>query len=436
MNDWQAAYQSKLVTPEAALAAIRSGDRVYLSFGVEPQTLVTALAGRAGDLRDVEVIASGASEQLVWSLPGFEGSFQASIETMGLAASKEALATRRAGYYPTLFSKTFKAFDERPDEALPIDVCLCTVSLPDAGGLCSFGLSLWHRPSFARRARLTIAEVDPDLPRARGDNAIHVSEIDYFVEKQALRPARVRSQPEEHTRKIAGFVAELIRDGDTLQIGAGSASSRLSQLGIFDGKRDLGWHSESTQAGVITAVRQGIITGARKTLNRGKLVTTTLVIAPEERAFAENNPDIELREVTYTNDIQVIAAHDNMVAINNALAIDLTGQITAESLGPHVWRGMGGQPEFAAGAFLSRGGRSITVLPSVTSSGISRICGHLEPGTFVTVPRYFADTIVTEWGVARLLGKSQRQRALELINIAHPDHRAGLKRIAEKLFWP
>jgi 4-hydroxybutyrate CoA-transferase len=208
------------------------------------------------------------------------------------------------------------------------------------------------------------------------------------------------------------------------------------RLGVFEGKHDLGWHSEMTPPGIITAMRAGIITGARKTVNPGKLVTTLLSVSPDELEGLDRDPNIELLDVTYVNDINVIAAHDNMVAINNAISVDLTGQIVSEAIGPVIRSGMGGQPEFAIGAFLSKGGRSITVLPSQTSSGISRICAQLEPGSFVTVPRYFADTVVTEWGVARLLGKSQRQRALELIAIAHPDHRAGLKRAAERLFWP
>jgi 4-hydroxybutyrate CoA-transferase len=188
--------------------------------------------------------------------------------------------------------------------------------------------------------------------------------------------------------------------------------------------------------GVLSHVRTGVINGSRKTNDTGIFVTTSLSMSAGERATVENNPRIEVRDATEVNNIRAIAAQENMVAINTALSVDLTGQIVAESIGPRMWRGMGGQPEFAIGAFLSKGGRSITVLPSVTSSGISRICGQLEAGSYVTVPRYFADTIITEWGVARLLGKSQRQRAWELIRIAHPDHRADLRKVANKLFWP
>jgi 4-hydroxybutyrate CoA-transferase len=400
--------------------------------------VITALAGRAGDLHDVEVITQFPSDLQVWFELGLEQSIRGSIETHGPSElGKAALAARTTDFYPTLFSKTVKGVDERPNEALPIDVLLCSVTPPDAEGFCSFGLSLFLKSSLASRARLTIAELEPDLPRTSGDSLIHVSAIDYFVEQQVSRPDWLPTdEPEEHSKRIAGFAAELIRDGDTLQMGVGTAIRHLPQLGLFDQKHDLGWHSEATPPGVLTAMRDGIITGARKTVDQGKLVTTLLVPRPDELDYIKGNPRIEVRDSTYVNDIHVISAHDNMVAINNAIAVDLTGQIVAESVGPRMWSGMGGQPEFAIGAFLSKGGRSITVLPSVTSTGISRICSQLLPGSYVTVPRYFADTIVTEWGVARLLGKSQRQRALELINIAHPEQRDQLRREAQRLFWP
>ncbi|MBI4300824.1 MAG: 4-hydroxybutyrate CoA transferase, partial [Chloroflexi bacterium] len=212
----------------------------------------------------------------------------------------------------------------------------------------------------------------------------------------------------------------------------------IVRCGAFDGKNDLGWHSETTPAGIVGLVKKGIFTGLYKTHHKGKMVASAFRGEdPEEAAYVDRNPMWELYGLTYVNDIRFIASHDNQVAINNALAVDLTGQIASESLGPGVYAGPGGQPEFAIGAVLSKGGRSITVLPSTARNGaISRIVPVLRPGTAVTVPRHFADCIVTEYGVAHLLGKSQRERAEELIAIARPDFRAELRSEAQKLYYP
>jgi 4-hydroxybutyrate CoA-transferase len=429
-------YGGKLVPAEAAVQVIRSGDRVAVGRGDEPLTLLTALAGRVGEVESVEIFAERAAEFQVWFSPGVETSFSASVLTAGSSSTREAIAARLADYYPTLYSLTFKALDERPAEAAPFDVLLLSVAPPDENGFCSLGFHPWRKPSLVRRARTVIAEVDPGLPRTAGPAHVHVADIDLFTEKLVESPPRGPKAASEQAPAIAGYLRELIRDGDTLQIGGGSTTDPLPRLGIFEGKRDLGWHSEVTPPGVVTAMMAGIITGARKSVHRGKLVTASLNADDDEVLYATENPLIELRDVSEVNDIRLIAAQENMVAINNAIAVDLTGQIVAEGLGPRIWSGMGGQPEFAIGAVLARGGRSITVLPSVTSGGISRICAQLPAGSYVTVPRYFADTVVTEWGVARLLGKSQRQRAEELIAIAHPDHRADLRREAKRQFWP
>ncbi|MFQ5825935.1 MAG: acetyl-CoA hydrolase/transferase family protein, partial [Dehalococcoidia bacterium] len=337
-------------------------------------------------------------------------------------------------------------FYQYPWDMGEADVLLTVVSPPDEHGFCSFGGSLWNKKAQVRGAGRVLAEVNKNLIRTYGDNFIHVSEIDYFVERVPTgRPpggtnlrGRAGEGLGEVEKSIAENVGSLIRDGDTLQIGVGSASEAAARAGVFDAKHDLGWHSENTPRGIIRLVREGVISGRRKTLHPGKAVATAIVgDTREELAFVDGNPLFELYSADYVLDARVIAAHDNMVAINGAIAVDLTGQIAAESIGPRLVSAVGGQLTFVIGAHLSRGGRAITVLPSTAGEGrVSRLVPRLEEGTVVSIPRSLADVVVTEYGVAQLRGKSQRQRALELISIAHPDFRAQLRRDAERLFWP
>jgi 4-hydroxybutyrate CoA-transferase len=230
--------------------------------------------------------------------------------------------------------------------------------------------------------------------------------------------------------QLGGFVSELVRDGDTIQIGTGGLTNGLPAAGAFAGKQDLGVHAELSVPGMTRLVRDGVITGARKTLHPGKYVSTQLEATGEgDIDFINENPLFELRDVTYVNDPRVIAQNDNLIAINNALAIDFTGQVTAESIGAEMWSGPGGQQDFAIGSLMAKGGRNVTVLRSVAAGGeVSRIMPRLPEGAIITVPRQYTDYVITEFGIARLFGKSDRERAEELIAVAHPDHRAELRR--------
>jgi 4-hydroxybutyrate CoA-transferase len=291
---------------------------------------------------------------------------------------------------------------------------------------------------------LTIAEVNKNLIRTYGDNYVHVSEISYFVEHVSTGrvpgtgtlASRQPKAPEPYVKRIAENVGQLIRDGDTLQIGIGRTTEPLLRMGMLNGRKDIGWHSEATPPGVIAMVRQGVINGSRKTLNPGKCVVTSIGGgSKEEMEWVNMNPLFLLVDVSYLEDIRVIAAHDNYVAINNALMVDLGGQIASETLGTRLMSQAGGQIPFVFGATMSKGGRSITCLPSTAQGGkVSRIVPTLPQGTVVTIQRNLADYIVTEYGVARIKGKTLRQRAQALINIAHPDFREELKREAKKLF--
>jgi 4-hydroxybutyrate CoA-transferase len=439
---WEEEYKKKLVTPEQAVSVIKSGDRVCFVQGNEPQALGLALAARLGEVENVLLSLRTPGRDFGWYDPVFEMSFKIEVG-FPLPIVRQIIAERRCDL--AIGSLGF-IFHE--DERGPADVVMVEVSPPDAHGYCSFGASVWTKKTECLRAKCVLAEVNKNLIRTYGDNYIHVSEIDYFVEHtpSGKQPGgtdllgRKDVQPGEAEKAIAGYVSELVKDGDTLQVGVGSTSEWCCVLGTFDNKVDLGWHSETTPRGIIPLIRKGVITGKHKTLNPNKAIATACGGgSKEDMDFVTMNPAFELHSAEYCLDVRVIAQHDNMVTVNSAVSVDFAGQIAAESIGPRVISGAGGQTAFAIGSFLSKGGRSITVLTSTAGSGekrVSRITPLLAEGTIVTVPRTISDYVVTEYGIAHIKSKTQRQRALALIDIAHPDFRAELKKEAEKLYWP
>jgi len=438
--DWREEYKRKLITAEQAAAMVKSGDRLVFSAGREAFSVGLAIAARKDELKNVSVYVPSPGYDFGWYDRGWQDSFDVSIG-MPTGTCQDAMDARLVD----VSIGTLIPFAEIAGSP-KVDVLLTEVSPPDEHGFCSFGASLWNKPKQISDAKLVIAEVNNNLIRTYGDNYIHFSAIDYFVEhiSQGGAPGmgtlggRQPKEPEPFQKKIAQSVASLIRDGDTIQIGIGRTTEPLVKLGIFSGKRDLGWHSEATPPGVISLIREGVINGSRKTLHPGKAVITSIGGASkEDMEWVTMNPLFMLVDVTYLEDIRVIAAHDNYVAINNALMIDLTGQICAETIGNRLMSQAGGQIPFVYGATLSKGGRAITCLPSTAQGGkISRIVPTVPPGTVVTIQRNLADNIITEYGIARLKGKTLRQRAQELINVAHPDFREELKKAAAKLYWP
>ena len=435
----QEEYKRKTVSPEEAVQVIKSGDCVVFA-APEPLTLGLALAARRGELKDVKVLVYGPSRDFGWYDPGWEDSFQISIGYV-LPIARQMMEERRGDYLvPSLFAYPVVESMEKAD------VYMVQLSPPDEHGFCSFGNSLWDKKKRVKEAKIVMAEVNENFIRTYGDNFIHLSEIDYFVEHTPTGRipgatdilGRKTSGPGEVEKKIAEYVGTLINDGDVLEIGVGGTAEWIVPLGALDNRRDLGWFSENTVRGIATLVRNGVINGSRKTIHRGKAVGTAVGGGTkEEMDFINMNPQFEVYGSDYILNPGVIAQNDNQVAINSAISVDLTGQIASESAGPTMVSGTGGQLAFAIGANLSRGGRNITVFRSTARGDkVSRIVPMLEPGSIVTVPRTLADLIVTEYGIARLKGKTQRERALELIAIAHPDFRAELKNEANKLFWP
>ena len=492
--DWREEYKRKLVPAEEAVKLVKSGDRVEISIYPTPTLLPAALAGRRTELRNVETVMPEPTYPMPWFEPGWEESFSTPLELhIGMGGARPIIDEKRGDYYPVLFSLWHKPYIDERDFIPPIDVFMCTVSPPDKNGYCSFGGHLWNKRVLARLAKIVLVEVDQTAIRTYGTNYIHISEIDRFVENppkrmtdqemdeiidgmpdeagrselravaRRIEPERrydflpqlalmdgptirgwaqvygYQAEPEPAVKTIGEYVAELIPDGSTLQVGGGTPSTLLPGLGVFDDKHDLGIHSEMSARGLIKLVEKGVATGRRKNFHPGKAVLSALTASTmEEIRYAHNNPLIELYDSSYVVNISNVAANDNMVSINSALSIDLTGQITSETVfGGRLIAGTGGQPELHMGAVSSRGGRGITCLRSTAVGGVvSRIVAQHDAGAAITVTRGFADYVVTEYGVASLLGKTFRQRAEELISVAHPDFRAELRQEARKLFYP
>ncbi len=430
-TDWRDLLGLKLTTPDTAVDVVKDGDRVVIGMmHLTPLELCRALARRQTELRGVTVDAS-LSAFVKWWPHG---------EASGLMIESFFLLDRdrdlyREGKIQYRIAPPYRA-DLSRWTALPIDVFMTQVTPPDADGWCSFGMSVWGARGVATQAKTILAEINPKQVRTGGDNRIHIDEIDYFVETtpewRLLRPPERNDEEAAVAQVICALVAsELIHDGDTFQLGTGKVPAALS---LFLGdKVDLGVHTELIFGGIPQLVEAGIITGTRKGVKRGVVVGSSFGQLTElERLLVAGRPDsYELHEMAWTNDLATIAAHDNMVAVNNALLADLTGQVTGESLGHRIYSGTGGGFAFPAGAMHAKGGRSVMVTPStsiVSGERKSRIVGTLPPGTVVTVPRQYADYFVTEYGIAHMRNRTLRERVNEMIAVAHPDFRADLVR--------
>ncbi|HVW46337.1 MAG TPA: acetyl-CoA hydrolase/transferase C-terminal domain-containing protein [Solirubrobacterales bacterium] len=435
---WQERVGSRHREIDDVIAMIAGGDHVVLSVR-EPFGLGLGLAAGLGELHDVHVYTLAPSYDFGWYDEGWEEHVDLMIG-YPTAIAREALDAGRLDVYPGAVVPSLAPLPYTTGET-PADFYFVEVSPPDEHGFCSFGVALWDKRRMARHSKVVVAEVNENLIRTYGENYIHESEIDFFVDHVptgrtpgqvgtlAGRPVR---EPPAYLRDIAGYVGEYVEDGSTVQIGVGRTTERLVQMGMLEGKRDIGFHSELTVPGVITAAREGIINGARKNQYPGKLVATSVGGGSfEEIRWAHQNPLFELLEAHRLMDIRTIAAEDRFVAINNVLSVDLTGQIAAESIGPTLVGQAGGQLVFVVASWHSRGGHSLQVLPSTARDGtVSRIVPTHPPGTVITTPRNVVDKVVTEYGVAELKGRTLRQRAKALIEIAHPDHRDELRRQA------
>jgi 4-hydroxybutyrate CoA-transferase len=434
--DWRERYAGKLTTPEEAVRVVRDGDRVVIGMHYQtPLALCRALAARADELHNVEIENSIATF-ISWWQDDTPNNFN--VRTFFLQASDRPAFRKGLLDYviapPTRADESYW-LDRKPD------VFLTSVSPPDADGWCSFGMSVWGAPEVAAVATHIVGEVNERLIRTGGNNRIHVSQFEKLVEapkewKFLRRPPRTHEE-DELAAVICSLVAsEIVQDGDTFQLGTGTVSAAMAPF--LSEKRDLGVHSELIFGGIPALVERGVVTGARKTVHPGKVVGASFgPLTAHEFAQVDGDARYELYTMSHTNDIQVIAAHDNMCVINNALLVDVTGQINGETIGSEIYSGTGGAFAFAVGALHAKNGRSVTVLPStsmVHGERRSRIVPMFPQGSAVTVPRGYADVFVTEYGIARLKGQTLRRRIEELVSIAHPDFRAELRADARRLY--
>jgi 4-hydroxybutyrate CoA-transferase len=428
---WNNLYQSRIVTAEEAVQQIKSGDRVFLTGNCSvPQTVLAALVDQAPQLNNVEICQALSVGPADYVGPEMEGHLR--VNTMFISANiRRAVQEGRADFTPVLLSEFTLLFKTG---RLPVDVALVHLSPPDNYGFCSFGVEVGLTKSPAESARIIIAEVNQQMPRTLGDSFIHVSKLSYIVpvDYQLPEMAMGGEGESEITQKIASYIAELIPDGATMQMGIGAIPDAVLKY-LYE-KKDLGVHSELFSDGVIDLVEAGVLTNARKTLHTGKIVAGFILGTKRLYDWVDDNPLIELHPTEYVNDPFVIAQNERQVAVNSAIEVDLTGQVCADSIGPKLYSGIGGQLDFIYGASRSRGGVPIIALPS-TARQFSRIVPMLKQGAGVVTGRNHVHYVVTEYGVANLYGKTIRQRAQALISIAHPQFRDELTYQAKELHY-
>lgn len=430
--NWASQYAAQVTTAEAAVAEIRSGQRVFLTGNCSvPQRLLEALVAHAPSLQDVEMVNVLTIGPAPHADPAMEGHLR--INTLFISDNiRPAVHEGRADFTPVLLSEVPQLFRGR---LLPLDVALIHVSPPDEHGFCSLGIEAGLIKTPAQVATLVIAEVNQQMPRTLGDSFIHISKIHKAIPVDYPLAELPMGTVGELSTRIGQFVADLVDDGATMQMGIGAIPDAVLQL--LGDKRDLGVHTELFSDGVMHLVRSGVITNEKKTLHPGKIVSGFILGSKQLYDFVDDNPIVELHPTEYVNDPFVIARNDRMVSINSALEIDLTGQVCADSIGPRPYSGVGGQMDFVYGASRSRGGKPVIALPSTATlrdgTRLSRIVPMLKPGAGVTTSRNHVHYVVTEFGVANLYGKTLRQRARALIDIAHPDYREDLDRQADEL---
>ncbi len=434
--DWTSQYQSRLVSPQQAARAIKSGNRVFLTGNVSvPQKVLAALVEYAPNLKDVEICQALTVGPADYVRPWMQGHLR--VNTMFISANvRKAVQDGHADFTPVLLSE-FPLLFKRG--ILPLDAALIQVSPPDEHGFCSLGVEVGLTKSPAESAKIIIAEVNEQMPRTLGDSFIHVSRLNYIVPVNYPIPEMAMTEDGNGAivELIAGHIAELIPDGATMQMGIGAIPDAVLKF-LFN-KKDLGVHSELFSDGVIDLVERGVLTSARKSLHPGKIVAGFILGTKKLYDWVDDNPLIELHRTEYINDPFVIAQNERMVAINSAIEVDLTGQVCADSIGPKFYSGVGGQLDFIYGASRSKGGVPIIALPSTTNlrdgTRLSRIVGMLKQGAGVVTSRNHVRYVATEYGVADLYGKTIRQRAQQLINIAHPDFRKDLEKQAKELHY-
>lgn len=428
--DWKVRYQNKLTTAAEAVTHIKSGDRVVFAHACgEPQTLVNAMMANSDQYENVEIVHMVAMGKGEYMKPEYAKNYRHNGLFLG-GSTRNAVAEGRGDYTPSFFFEIPRLFKKN---YLPVNVSMVQLSKPDAHGYCSYGVSCDYTKSATECADLVIAQINEYMPRTLGNAFIHVDDLDIIVEASEPLIELPRPAIGEIEERIGSHCASLVEDGSTLQLGIGAIPDAV--LSFLKDKKDLGIHSEMFSDGVLELVENGNITNAAKSLHPGKFVVTFLMGSKKLYDFIDNNPEIVMCPVDYTNNPAIIAQNSKMVSINSAIQVDFMGQVASETIGYKQFSGTGGQVDFVRGASMCEDGKSIIAFPSVAGKNkLSRIVPVLDEGAAVTTSRNDVDYIVTEFGIAHLRGKSLKDRAKALINIAHPDHREELVEAATKRF--
>lgn len=416
------------VTPQEAVSIIKSGDKVFMhSATAAPQVLSEALTGRASELSNVTIYQLHVEGDAPYAKEEFADSFRVNNFFIGKNV-RRAVNEGRADFIPIFLSEVPLLFR---NGIIDLDVAILQVSPPDKNGYVTLGVSVDTSLAAAQCAKKLIAEVNPNMPRTMGDGNMHISAFDKVVEVNYPLPTLIIPPPSEIETRIGNFVAGLVEDGATLQMGIGAIPN--AALKAMVNHKGLGIHTEMFSDGIIELVERGVVTNEHKVKHRHHIVTGFMVGSQKLYDFVDDNPLVRVLDIAYVNDTSVIRQNPKVTAINSAIEVDLTGQVCADSIGTRIFSGVGGQMDFIRGAALSKGGKPIIALPSITRKGISRITSILKPGAGVVTTRAHVHYVVTEYGVAHLYGKNLRERAKALINIAHPEHRARLEREAAEV---
>lgn len=418
-----------IVTPEQAVSVIQSGNRVFVhSVAQTPHRLIDAMVARSGELRDVELCHIHTEGPLPYLNEQYRGIFKPNAFFIG-ANMRKQLNQGIGDYVPVFLSEIPLLFSRR---ILPVDVALIQVSPPDQHGYCSMGPSVDVSLSAVHAAKYVIAQINPNVPRTHGDGMIPVSLIHAAIEVNDPIYEVHSGEVSATDKKIGQYIASLVDDGATLQLGIGGIPN--ATLAELINHKGLGIHTEMFSDGVIDLVERGVVTGEFKKVLPYKVVSSFVMGSQRVYDFINDNPAVTMKEASYTNDTSIIRRNPKVTAINSCIEVDLTGQVCADTIGTFQYSGVGGQMDFVRGASLSEGGKPIIAMPSTTSKGESKIVSLLKEGAGVTTTRAHVHYIVTEFGIANLYGQNLRQRAKALINIAHPDHREALDRQAFERF--
>ncbi len=428
--NWLNQYKSKTVSVDEAVSVVKSNDKIFISGNAAtPLLLTNALAKRASNLTNVEVNHVLLLGDDPLSKPGMAKHFRHNSLFVG-PGDRQSIAEGNSDYVPVHLSQIPNLFHSG---YIPLDVALVHLSPPDAHGFMSFGVECGASKAAAENAKIVVAQVNEKMPRTLGDVFIHVSRVHKIVECSEPVLVLKRGDSSDIEGRIADFIAPLIEDGATLQLGIGGIPDAV--LARIEGKQDLGVHTEMMSDGVMKAIDKGIITNRKKTLHPGKVVSTFVLGTSQLYEYVHNNPLFELHPCNYTNNPFIIAQNEKMVSINSCIEVDITGQVCSDSIGTKIYSGFGGQVDFVRGAVYSKGGKAIIALPSTTKNDtVSRIVPQLKPGAGVVTSRADVHFVVTEFGAAMLHGKNLRERAEALIAIAHPNFRNQLEDYFKNLY--